>query len=70
MERVVDQTVDPKIFTDIEPTVESAVSKVLGMDKPCGNKHSRLPNNEKVLSIFLLLIKYYVVKKFSQTDTR
>jgi hypothetical protein len=33
VERIVEQTVDPKIYTLIEPAVESVVYKFMGVDK-------------------------------------
>ena len=33
VERIVEQTVDPKIYSVIEPLVESVVYKVMGVEK-------------------------------------
>ena len=39
IERIVDQTVNPKIYSAIEPLVESIVYKFLGVEKTEGGQH-------------------------------
>jgi hypothetical protein len=39
IERIVDQTVNPKIYSVIEPLVESVVYKFLGVEKTEGGQY-------------------------------
>ena len=45
VERIVDQSVHPKIYSVIEPMVEALVFKSLGVEKNDDGEHSGEPGN-------------------------